>query len=370
MNKCYSKGMGRKRTKMETKKLPSHLHLKSGYYYYVIYINGKTKWYPLKTQNEAEALKRWAEVESRLKQETGLDITSIGNDTQNKITFKSLCERFFNDATTGLASKTIQNYKRMSEELCKIFGNTQVQKISRQDIIRYHDSMRDKPYEANRRIGFIRMLFQKALDWGYVQTNVADGIKKFKEHRHHLELTTEILFGNLYTVADDMLKRAIMLAFHLVQHENEIKRLQWKDFDFQNNTVKFQRQKTKEEIVINYSQNTTLTAYMKYLQSQRKELSQYVICHQSKQGLIQYQSFRKMWTKVLKQAGFEKGQYLFKEIRHLANTCMKDAGIIADKRMAMTGHKSTSANEIYTHTTGTDTIEASKALGIYHPDKF
>ncbi|MBF0338991.1 MAG: hypothetical protein HQL05_14315 [Nitrospirae bacterium] len=222
MNKCYTKNMGRKRTKMETKKLPSHLHIKSGYYYYVIYINGKIKWYPLKTQNEAEALKRWAEVESRLKQETELDITSIGKNTQNKITFKSLCERFFNDATTGLASKTIQNYKRMAEELCKIFGNTQVQKISRQDIIRYHDSMRDKPYEANRRIGFIRMLFQKALDWGYVQTNVADGIKKFKEHRHHLELTTKILFENLYIVADDMLKRAIMLAFHLVQHANEI----------------------------------------------------------------------------------------------------------------------------------------------------
>lgn len=167
-----------------------------------------------------------------------------------------------------------------------------------------------------------------------------------------------------------MLKRAIMLAFHLVQHENEIKKLQWKDFDFQKKEVRFIRQKTNEDIVINFSQNHALNMFLDHIRSTRKELSPYVICYASKKGWQPYSSFKTLWHKALKNAGYEKGQFKFKEIRHLSNTCMKDAGITADKRKAMTGHSSIATNEIYTHKTATDTMDASRALGRYCPENF
>jgi hypothetical protein len=63
-------------------------------------------------------------------------------------------------------------------------------------------------------------------------------------------------------------------------------------------------------------------------------------------------------------------QFKFKEIRHLSNTLMKDADITVDKRKAMTGHKTNQANEIYTHPSGSDTIDASRALSSFRPDKF
>jgi hypothetical protein len=59
-----------------------------------------------------------------------------------------------------------------------------------------------------------------------------------------------------------------------------------------------------------------------------------------------------------------------KKIRHLANTKLKDSGITADKRKAMTGHKTVQANEVYTHPTGSDTIDSSRALGRFCPEKF
>jgi len=46
-----------------------------------------------------------------------------------------------------------------------------------------------------------------------------------------------------------MLKRAIMFAFHLVQHENEVKKLQWKNFDFKRKTIRFVRDMTEADIV-------------------------------------------------------------------------------------------------------------------------
>jgi len=162
-----------------------------------------------------------------------------------------------------------------------------------------------------------------------------------------------------------------MLAFHLVQHENEIKNLKWSDFDFHKKVVTFERFKTEEPIVINFSENHALISFLEHIKLNKKELSPYIICHTTPdKGWMPYKSFRSMWNKALVKVGYEKGQFKFKEIRHLANTCMKDAGITADKRKAMTGHVSITTNEIYTHPTGTDTIDASKALGLYLPDKF
>ncbi len=74
--------------------------------------------------------------------------------------------------------------------------------------------------------------------------------------------------------------------------------------------------------------------------------------------------------RALQEAGYQKGEYKFKEIRHLANTCMKNHNITADKRMAMTGHRSIASNEGYTHPTGSDTVDASRVLGMYLPEKF
>ncbi len=58
---------------------------------------------------------------------------------------------------------------------------------------------------------------------------------------------------------------------------------------------------------------------------------------------------------------------MFKEIRHCANTARKNADIPADKRRAMTGHKSIQANETYTHPNGQDTLDSGSALSEFGP---
>ena len=83
-----------------------------------------------------------------------------------------------------------------------------------------------------------------------------------------------------------------------------------------------------------------------------------------------YNHFRSLWLDALDKAGYKVGDFKFKEIRHLANTLLKDANIIAEKRMAMTGHTTVEANEQYTHPTGSDTIDSGIALSKFTPDKF
>lgn len=368
----YNPVVGRKRK--HNKNYPQHLREKKGWFYYVVQVKGKTKWFPLQTRDLNEALKRWAEVEASLKAEP-FDTKKIEQD-DNRISLSVLVERFMTEVAVHLAEKTRAGYKRMGETVKERFGEqTAVDKITRQEIIRWHDELRGKPFEANRRIAFLRVVFQKAVDWGFLSVNPCDKIKKFQEKRHKLTLSEEILFKKIYPVAEPMLKRAIMLAFHLVQHENEVKSLQWKDFDLAKSVVSFTRRKTDEDIVIDYSSNPTLVAFMEHVRANRRELSPYIVCHKAPLGWVPYSHFRSLWKNALDKAGYidkETGvpQYKFKEIRHLANTEMKDSGITADKRKAMTGHKTVQANEVYTHPSGSDTVDSSRALGRFRPDKF
>jgi hypothetical protein len=62
-------------------------------------------------------------------------------------------------------------------------------------------------------------------EFGWIKQNYMTKLKKFKEKKIALNLTEKILFEQIYPNADEMLKRAIMLAFHLTLHEHEVKNL-------------------------------------------------------------------------------------------------------------------------------------------------
>jgi len=362
----YNSLMGRKR---ETNKhLPRRLHIKKGWYYYVF----RGKWIPLHTQEESLALKRWVQIENSLK---GIVENQFNPESSaeklNSIPFESLVNEYLSEITPNKAKKTQLNERRMAKLLLTApFANKYVNEITRQEIIRWHHEMRNIPYEANRRLTLLRHMLQYAYDVGYVASNVADEMKRYKETRHKLRLNADILFNKIYPVADPMLKRAIMLAFHLVQHEKEIKNLKWSNFDFKNHIVTFKRFKTGVEITINFSSNSALISYLERLRQDKRELSPYIICHSDRRGWKPYRSFRSMWHRALKKAGYKPGDFKFKEIRHLANTLLKDANIPVEKRMAMTGHRSIKANETYIHNTGKETVEASQALSMYAPKEF
>lgn len=360
-----AKTVGRRR--QHNLSYPQHLHNKAGWFYYVFLYKGERKWLPLKTRDLPEALRRWGELEAYYKDKLQQFDLKAAVDNHRSITFHELATRFLDEVAVHNSPKTLMTYKRMAEALSQEFGNKQIVDLTRQEVTRYHDSIRDKPYEANRRVGLVRLILQKALDWGYLTVNVTDKIKKFKEKRHKLKLTAEILFEELYPVAQPMLKRAILLAFHLVQHEHEVKSLQWSHFDFKKKTVSFNRQKTDEAIVIDYSGNPAFEAFLSSLK--RRDFNPYLISRPSARGWMPYSHFRSLWASALVKAGYEKGQFKFKEIRHLANTLLKQGNITADKRMAMTGHKTIQANEVYTHPTGTDTVEAGRVLSQYGPPK-
>lgn len=349
--------------------LPPHLEEKKGNYYYVVKIHGKPIWYSLKTRDVSIALKKWAELEGNLIKSRNSFLPNV-NINSNEITFSSLCERYIKEVTGYKAERTQKDEKRIIGFLIKQFGEKILSNITRQDIIRYHDSLRATPYEANHRLAVLHHIFGKAVDWGYAEINHADKIKRFKQKKHKLRLTPEILFEKIFPNAVLKLKIAIMLGFNLAQHEKEVKNIKWSNIDFNKRIIEFVRAKTDEPLLIHI--NEPLYQFLCYLKSKRSSIADHLIYHYDNENkkFVPYKSFRRLWRNSLIKAGFKPGEYKFKELRHLANTCMKSKGITVDKRMAVTGHTDIASNEVYTHKIVEDSIDATRSLEVYRPAKF
>lgn len=330
-----------------------HLHKKGAYYYYVRY----GQWIPLRTTDEAQALRLWAELEASPGR---MAAVKAEGPRALVMTFDNLSADFLRDMRRrAVPTNTMRAYERAIDGLKQAFGSLPLQHVDRPALMRYHSLMADRPAEANLHMRVASVVMSYARDRGLIETNPADRLRKYKQHRHRLTLTVPILFREIFPVADLQLQRAVMLAFHLVQHEGEIRRLKWTDIDADHNRISFQRQKTGAVISIDYTANTTLRLFLDELRAARKDLVPWLIHHNGRP----YSTFSPMWRAAQERAGYEPGTFPFRAIRHLANTMLKDGGLGADKRRMMTGHMSAATNEIYTHATGGETIQAGRILG-------
>ncbi len=347
--------------------LPQHLEEKKGWYYYVVTINNKTKWYTLQTKDIKIALERWAILEGKLREKKFIlpDINS------KSILFSDFWIEYEKDIHRHKSERTKRDEQRLIKFLLQEFGNKRITEITEGEITRYRDKLRATPYEANHRLKLFRHIFSIAKEWDYLDYNPVAEVKLLEiANNFKLRLTTDILFEKIYPSADIKLKTAIMLGFHLSQHEKEVKGLRWSNINFEKREIKFIREKTGVEIVIHV--NEALYQFLCYLKSKRSSIADYLIFHYDYENkkFVPYKSFKSLWKKALIKAGLKPGDYKFKELRHLANTAMKDAGISTDKRMAVTGHTSVAANQIYTHKTVGDSIDAAKSLERFRPAKF
>lgn len=116
---------------------------------------------------------------------------------QAAMTFSRVCDRFIDqhvrakrkDRTLGLYAHVIE--KKLKPQL----GNRNISKVSRQDVILLHHSMRDTPVIANRTLAVLSSVYAWAYRAGLIVENInpAQGVEKFKESPRDRYLTQEEL---------------------------------------------------------------------------------------------------------------------------------------------------------------------------------
>jgi integrase len=83
-----------------------------------------------------------------------------------------------------------KNQERARLHVLPALGRRKVASITREDILRLHGSMRDRPGAANRTVALLSKMLACCMEWGWHPgPNPAQGIKKYREQRLHRDLS-------------------------------------------------------------------------------------------------------------------------------------------------------------------------------------
>jgi integrase len=153
-------------------------------------------------------------------------------------TVRELSERFVREHMCMLKPRTREGYRAIIEHhVLTALGSFKITDVSRADIAKLHHAMRDKPYQANRTLGVISIMFNKAEVWGLRPdgSNPCRHVKKYPEIKRETFLSPAELARLSDVLAEIEAEGAeshfVVAAFRLLIltgcRRNEVQTLRW-----------------------------------------------------------------------------------------------------------------------------------------------
>jgi site-specific recombinase XerD len=131
-------------------------------------------------------------------------------------------------------STYIRDKARM-KRLKLIFGQKFLTEITQRDVERFlADRKADgmAPATMNRELCCLKNMLRKAVDWGYLQSNPAGGVKQQKESPPEFDFLREGEINLLIEKAAPHLKAFLTLAIYTGMRRGELFKLEWRDVGF------------------------------------------------------------------------------------------------------------------------------------------
>jgi len=123
--------------------------------------------------------------------------TEVEDAVRNSVTVRSLGDRFIEEyIPCHLKPSTAGEYKRCVEIFINPeIGTMKLVTVERSDIAKIHHQLRHIPYQANRVLGVLSIMFNLAESWNLrpAFTNPCRGVKKYKEKKRERFLSREEL---------------------------------------------------------------------------------------------------------------------------------------------------------------------------------
>jgi integrase len=159
---------------------------------------------------------------------------------RNSVTVRSLGERFIDEyVPCHLKPSTAGEYKRCVEIFINPeIGTMKLVSIERTDIAKIHHQLRHIPYQANRVLGVLSIMFNLAESWNLrpAFTNPCRGVKKYKEKKRERFLSREELgrLGEALRIEEEFAPSAVACIRSLLLtgcRLGEIQTLKWSYLD-------------------------------------------------------------------------------------------------------------------------------------------
>jgi integrase len=299
----------------------------------------------------------------------GQDPTESRKQAREGDTVRDLAERYLADHCDGRCKpKTRESYRWMLDiYILPQLGSRQIKDISTSEIIRIHQSLRQKPYVANRFLSLLQAMLNKAEHWGILplQTNPAKSVKPFTEKKRERFLSQDE-FKRLYESIDELDRFGVIGTFQAGAIRlltltgcrlNEILSLRWSCVDFENRRLLIEEHKTDNRGAKAIPLNSSALGILAALS--RSENNAWVFV--GKDGIGHIVNLQKPWNRVRRHAGLE-GVRLH-DLRHSFASAAISAGISLPVIGAMLGHKSVQSTARYAHLAQDPVRDASELVG-------
>jgi integrase len=166
--------------------------------------------------------------------------TAEQDAVRNSVTVRSLGERFIDEyVPCHLKPSTAGEYKRCVEIFINPeIGTMKLVSVERTDIAKIHHQLRHIPYQANRVLGVLSIMFNLAESWNLrpAFTNPCRGVRKYKEKKRERFLSREELgrLGEALRIEEEFTPSAVACIRLLLLtgcRLGEIQTLKWSYLD-------------------------------------------------------------------------------------------------------------------------------------------
>jgi len=256
------------------------------------------------------------------------------------IKFEELADLYLENFKTKKSAQ--EDRCRMEAHLKPFFGKMELKEISPLLIQKYRTKRLNagvKYSTTNRELALLKVMFSKAIDWGYAKMNPVKKVKFFSEKDTQKEriLSKEEETRLLKTSSED-LKPIILTALHTGMRRKEILNLRWKDVELDKRQLKALNTKGGKNRIIPIN-DVLLGQLIKLKKMYGKK--EFVF------PIRQFRGIRTAFEKARKKAAID--DLRFHDLRHTFATRLVENGVDLITVKELLGHHSVIVTQRYTH---------------------
>ncbi len=242
------------------------------------------------------------------------------------------------------------------KNLSEYLGNTLISDIAPCVIESYKKRRLEKVKNVtvNRELACLRHMFNKAIDWGMIETNPCKKVKLFKENNQRVRYLDNQEIDRLYINCSEHLKPIVMTALFTGMRKGEILKLKWEDVDLIRRIIYIVNSKNGEirEIPIN-------DQLLKLLESLERK-SQFVFVKEDGKPYIDIDTGFKA---ALRRAKIDN--FRFHDLRHTYVSHLVMSGVDLMTVKELLGHKTIKMTLRYAHLSASHKMKAVQSLKFF-----
>lgn len=195
--------------------------------------------------------------EYRVKIRNGIDPLDERQEMRDAATVAELGRIYIERHAKPHKKTWTEDERRLVQYVYPAFGAKKAEAIRRPDVARLHSKIgATKPYEANRVLALVAVMFNKAVDFGILDEgapNPAARIQKFREKSRDRWVTPSelpALWQAIEEEANPYARAAFKCYLFTGMRRNELLGLRWKDVDFERKEIRIEDTKAGRSHVV------------------------------------------------------------------------------------------------------------------------